>query len=526
MISTRQVCTCTLAIALLAAPSLARAGSLTIAWDPNSETDLAGYLVHYGTQPGVYSHVLDVGATTAAVIPNLTEGQRIYVAVKAYSDAGLESGFSAETSGVVAAPAPTTGLVAAYGFDESSGTTVLDASGRGNTGTVSGATRTASGRYGRALSFDGINDLVTVSDSASLDLGAGMTIEAWVNPSALSGWRTAVMKEDVDGLAYALYANDNAPQAAAYARMACNTASDSVATTTQLPLNTWTHVAGTYDGTALRLYVNGTLVSTRPAAGAIVATANPLRVGGNSVWGEYFAGRIDEVRIYNRALAAADIGRDMNAPVVSGLVAAYGFEEASGASVLDASAHRNTGSIAGATRTASGRFGRALSFDGVDDSVTIVDAPVLDLSTGMTLEAWVNPRALSGWRTVLMKESADGLAYALYAHDNAPRSAAYVRVAGSGGDESAAGSTALPLDTWTHLAATFDGAHVRLYVNGALVGTRAVAGTLLVTSRPLRIGSNLVWGEYFNGRLDEIRVYNRALSAAEIRADMARPVVP
>jgi hypothetical protein len=525
MIVTRHVCLCTLAVALFAAPSLAGAGSLKIAWDPNTETDLSGYLVHYGTQPGVYSHVLDVGDTTAAIITNLTEGQRYYVAVKAYSDAGLESGFSAETSGVVA-PGPTTGLVAAYGFEESSGTTVLDASGSGNTGTVSGAARTVSGRYGRALSFDGIDDVVTVPDSAALDLTAGMTVAAWLNPTVLSGWRTAVMKEDTGGLAYALYAHDNAPRAAAYVRMAGDTASDSVATATQLPLNTWTHVAATYDGSALRLYVNGTLVSTRAASGTIGATANPLRVGGNSVWGEYFAGRIDEVRIYNRALAPADVGRDMNAPVVSGLVAAYGFEEASGGSVVDASANGNTGSIAGATRTASGRFGRALSFDGVDDSVTIADAAVLDLSTGMTLEAWVNPRALSGWRTVLMKESGDGLAYGLYAHDNAPRPAGYVRVAGSGADAAASGSTALPLDTWTHLAATFDGTHVRLYVNGALVATQPAAGRLLVTAQPLRIGSNLVWGEYFNGRVDEIRVYNRALSAAEIRADMARAVVP
>ena len=88
-------------------------------------------------------------------------------------------------------------------------TRVLDGSGAGNAGTISGATRVADGRFGRALSFDGTNDLVTVADSSSLDLVSGMTLEAWVNPTALGGtWRTVLMKEQPGNLAYALYAND------------------------------------------------------------------------------------------------------------------------------------------------------------------------------------------------------------------------------------------------------------------------------------------------------------------------------
>ena len=80
-------------------------------------------------------------------------------------------------------------------------------------------------------------------------------------------------------------------------------------------MNAWTHLASTYDGTTLRLFVNGTQVATKAATGAMPNTANPLRIGGNAVWGEYFAGLIDEVRIYNRALSAVEIGGDMNAAV-------------------------------------------------------------------------------------------------------------------------------------------------------------------------------------------------------------------
>src|SRR5205823_6313184 len=96
-----------------------------------------------------------------------------------------------------------TGLVAAYGFNEGSGSTVADASGKGNSGTVSNATWSTSGKFGKALSFNGTNSWVTVADSSSLDLTSAMTLEAWVNPSAINGWECVVMKEAGTDLAYA-----------------------------------------------------------------------------------------------------------------------------------------------------------------------------------------------------------------------------------------------------------------------------------------------------------------------------------
>ncbi len=82
-----------------------------------------------------------------------------------------------------------------------------------------------------------------------------------------------------------------------------------------LPLNTWTHLTVTYDGTTLRLYVNGTQVGSRAMTGALLTSTGALRIGGNSIWGEFFQGRIDEIRVYNRALSAAEILADMNTPV-------------------------------------------------------------------------------------------------------------------------------------------------------------------------------------------------------------------
>src|SRR6185295_18639269 len=80
--------------------------------------------------------------------------------------------------------------------------------------------------------------------------------------------------------------------------------------------NAWSHLAATYDGTNLRFYVNGVLVTAKATSGAMPNTANPLRIGGNAIWGEYFSGLIDEVRVYNRALGAGEIDFDMKSAVV------------------------------------------------------------------------------------------------------------------------------------------------------------------------------------------------------------------
>ena len=81
---------------------------------------------------------------------------------------------------------------------------------------------------------------------------------------------------------------------------------------TALSANVWTHVAGTYSGSTLGLFLNGVQVASLPISGAIPASTGPLRIGGNCIWGEFFQGRLDEVRIYNPALTAAEIQADMS----------------------------------------------------------------------------------------------------------------------------------------------------------------------------------------------------------------------
>jgi hypothetical protein len=530
-------------------------------------------------------------------------------------------------------PPPPSALVAHFTFDELDATQAIDASGNGNHGVISGAQRVA-GVTGGGLQFDGVNDWVTIADAASLDLTASFTLEAWVKPSASGGWRTVVLKEGSGFSPYELYANDPGVSAPSAYFTPASGAVRNVTGTSALSTANWTHLAATYDGVNMRLYVNGALARSVARSGAIRTSNSALRIGGNQTWGgEFFAGTIDEVRVYNRALSAAEVGADMNStpppppanrapsagadalntttdsavpftgaylllndndpdgdpvavtsvaatsaragtivstspgswtytpapgisggdsftyaisdgrggsatgtvnvtvsgpapPVEDGLVLAFGFNESAGTTATDTSGNGHVGAVREA-QFVPGRFGNALSFDGVNDWVTVADANSLDLSAGMTLEAWVRPTVNSGWHTIMLKEAGSNMSYEMYSNNpDVTRPAAFFTAAG-GGLRNLNGAAPVAVNAWTHLAFTYDGTTMRLYVNGVLARSALRAGPIRTSTGVLHIGGNQVWGgEFFNGLIDEVRIYNRALSPAEIEADMLTPITP
>jgi hypothetical protein len=201
----------------------------------------------------------------------------------------------------------------------------------------------------------------------------------------------------------------------------------------------------------------------------------PLRIGANTDPGEHFRGRIDEVRIYKRARTRSEIEIDMNTPTGFGvaspdLVAAYGFDEGSGSILTDVSNHGNAGQIIGATRTAQGRFGDALIFDTAADVVVIPHSPSLDLTSSMTLEAWVNPTIGQSGRRVILQKEYD--AYFLLAGSKGRMLTPHGGGTFGWSTEGVNASTAIPADEWTHLAVTYDGTVLKLYVNARLVAHR------------------------------------------------------
>ncbi|PYJ85154.1 MAG: hypothetical protein DME22_10205 [Verrucomicrobia bacterium] len=619
-------------------------------------------------------------------------------------------------------------MVGAYSFNEGAGTSVGDGSGNGNVGTISGASWTSAGKYGNGLSFNGTSALVTVNDSGSLHLTTGMTLEAWVNATTVSSaWRDVIYKGRDNYFLEGTSDNNKLPGGGA----TLGGAGALTYGTGALGVGTWTHLALTYDGAALRLYVNGTQVSSVAKTGTILTSTNPLQIGGDSMYGQYFAGTIDEVRVYNVALSAAQIQGDMNTPIggsnpntaptisaiadqvtnedtsagpinftvgdvetgagsltvsgsssdvtvvpngniafggsganrtvtvmpaanqngtatitvtvsdgaltgssrfaltvnavndaptisgianqtttvntaagpinftvgdvetgagsltvsgsssdvtlvpngnivfggsganrtvtvtpaggqtgtatitvavsdgqlssntwftltvnasgppATGLVGAYSFNEGAGTSVGDGSGNGNVGTISGASWTSAGKYGSGLVFNGSGARVTINDSGSLHLTTGMTLEAWVNATTVSSaWRDVIYKGNDNYFLEGTSDNNKLPGGGATLGGAGA----LTYGTGALAVGTWTHLALTYDGAALRLYVNGTQVSSVAKTGTILTSTNPLQIGGDSMYGQYFAGTIDEVRVYNVALSAAQIQADMNTPI--
>jgi PKD repeat protein len=212
------------------------------------------------------------------------------------------------------------------------------------------------------------------------------------------------------------------------------------------------------------------------------------------------------------------------------LVAAYNFDQGSGAVLTDVSGNGNNGTIYNASWVSAGKYGGALSFTGNTNSfVSIANSPSLKLTAGMTLEAWVDPTSLNspggGWLGVITKEhvnSSNDIAYSLYAADGTGAGpGSHILI--SGRDYGAQGSSVVPLNQWSFLAATYDGSTLRMYINGNLVGRRAIRGSITSTSNPLTLGGD--WdGEMFTGLIDNVRIYNGALSQSAIQADMSTAV--
>ncbi len=220
---------------------------------------------------------------------------------------------------------PPSGLVAAYGFSEGGGTTVSDSSGNNNTGTLSGQTWTASGKYGSALVFNA-NGAVDLGNKASVQITGSMTIEAWIKPASFPIDDSAIVSKrgpDSSDNGFQLDTTiDMGPRAIGFKLADINNTNMMRYGKTALTTGTWQHVAGVYDAAArtMHVYLNGVL-DDGVLQGTVTSTQHNStlhvfigkRAGGPTA--TEFAGTIDDVRIYNRALSAAEIQANMKTPV-------------------------------------------------------------------------------------------------------------------------------------------------------------------------------------------------------------------
>ncbi len=174
------------------------AGEIDLTWGAASDNvGVTGYEVFRctGAACGSFTKVGQAGGgTTTYSDTGLTAATSYSYEVRALDAAG-NTGLFSNTVSAATSPSNSSGVVAAYGFNEGTGTTVADASGNGNGGTVSNTTWAPAGKYGGALSFNGTNARVNIPSSTSLQLTNGMTLEAWVNPTTTSSaWRDIIYK--------------------------------------------------------------------------------------------------------------------------------------------------------------------------------------------------------------------------------------------------------------------------------------------------------------------------------------------
>ncbi|MFH1881519.1 MAG: LamG-like jellyroll fold domain-containing protein, partial [Planctomycetota bacterium] len=203
------------------------------------------------------------------------------------------------------------------------------------------------------------------------------------------------------------------------------------------------------------------------------------------------------------------------------LVAYWTFDEGSGDIAYDSSGNGNNGTIHGAEWDA-GKYGQALLFNGQDNYVEVPTSDSLEIAANVTIAAWINwIDAGDTWLAIMANGQQNGPweNYGLFVNRGGRYLYFTLSLDGGHVTQSAPNNVIEP-DQWLHACATWDGSTARIYVNGEMVLEQAQAGQLVPPQLPLRIGHRNGSAHYYNGIIDEVRIYNHALTESEILAAM------
>ena len=277
-----------------------------------------------------------VSRTLSGLAPATTYHYRLVASSSAGTTHGADRIFTTQT------PSP---LVVSLPFSEGLGTTAFDASGNGNDAELLNGAAWGPGRVGGGLALDGTNDFAAIDDAPSLAFGNGLTVAAWVQrTSAPAGWHNLVSRQYLAAAAASRHQLASRRRAAGPVRRyrAASAQRATTATTADqfflafkdatpyfgvntpnggtakagvgsVPLGQWVHLAGTYNGARIILYVNGAERARVIKTGALVASSRPVLLGANAngpdplVGSEFLAGGLDEARLFSRALTASEV---------------------------------------------------------------------------------------------------------------------------------------------------------------------------------------------------------------------------
>ncbi len=437
--------------------------------------------------------------------------------------------------------------VAEYHFEEMTGAQAKDTSGNNHNGTITGAQWEPAGKEGAALRFDG-SDYVDVGNVG--DEATNFTVSAWINPSLMANQEISVItKRNATTAGWALGINANGTTPLVIWRTFNGGGQYSISGTRQLAINNWYYITVVHqDGTA-SLYVNG--VFDRSASITNPATdTTALRIGYLNGGAVSYQGKIDEVKIYDYARTPAQIAYDYNR---GGPVAHYKLDECQGSTTYDTSGGNNGTLIVGATGAqtsvgtcnssgtawgngATGKFESSLNFDGTDDYIdTVASSTLLPGDTSFSLGGWFKTSTLYstadnniGGRIVSLYRSVDGAGFSSkvglgFYGDNTDTLMVF--------SNGASGSTSLRKtnsgfndNQWHHLFTTYDSTTniLKLFYDSVEVGSQNASTIYSSESEQMKIGTfgGTSTTGTFNGQIDDVRVYNYALSSTQVKQVM------
>jgi hypothetical protein len=418
------------------------------------------------------------------------------------------------------------GPIGYWNMNERSGTTIADSSGNGFSGDLQNSARFGSGKFGSALLLNGTSQYVRLSSQSGLNITAG-TVMAWVYPTSTPASDQQIVMANRDTSRIYLY------------RLATNGnlgirlgTSSAVNTGINLATNTWNHVALTYNNGTYYAYVNGRQVATGAYSGisslngfSIIGAYDDLAGDVNS----WFPGKIDEVKMYAYPRTEKEVTEDMNAgqpppgsPVGSAL-AYWKFDEGRGTTANNAG---NQGSALNGTLTNmaavvttdsgwtnSGKFNKAIKLDGSNDYVLVGNQTAIQTFNTLTISGWIKADTFAtGDLNVIYYKDTSGFYFGV--NDNKLR----FRSSDLTSDLTET-TTNLSTGVWTHVAATYDGATVKLYVNGREEVSEAATGTISENTINATIGAFGTSSNFFDGTIDELKLYDSALTAQQIQLD-------
>lgn len=442
------------------------------------------------------------------------------------------------------------GLIGWWTFDgDTLINNVTDSSNNSNNGRLVNFPATSSavslGKIGQGLMFDGTNDYVHVGDVQTVDDATSLSGCAWTKVSSTTADSYIFAKsngitdgfvffrDDVDSLSsrtdtYTIYIGESSGTGSVRLSAATNSSKP----------NIWIHVCFTYLENAtggLRLYINGIEDANSPVSTAGIIGLNSggnfLTLGSGSTGATNFNGSLDDIRIYNRVLSIQEIKQIYNTSakvnqsikgVDQGLVGWWTFDGSKMISNVTDSSSSNNGRLVnfGATSSSviAGKIGQGLKFDGVNDYVNANSGASFVNKNQGTFSIWVKVNKNSS------TSQANPIS-PLCVSDGTSSNGIYIEATGSiinfyytqGGGTVKPSSSAI-LNRWYHVTGTWDASFVKLYVNGVLAQSLG-QGTIISNSlSTLYSGSDCLGTQtgYFSGSLDDVRIYNRALSPAEV----------